>query len=129
MSKDKTNQNGITLIALIITIIVMLILVGVTVNVALNGSLFTKAQEAADQTKIEIAKEMLKEHVPIDKIIKFTGLTNEEIEKDFVKNEPTLGDSLQNDGNDKDVDKKSAQDKDDFVYPFGGWSNEENYKR
>ena len=27
------------------------------------------------------AKEMLKEHVPIDKIIKFTGLTNEEIEK------------------------------------------------
>ena len=55
--------------------------------------------------------------------------TNEKIEKDFVKNEPTLGDSLQNDGDDKDVDKKSAQDEDDFVYPFGGWSNEENYKR
>ena len=30
---------------------------------------------------IEQAKEMLKEHMPIDKIIKFTGLTNEEIEK------------------------------------------------
>ena len=70
--------------------------------------------------------------------VRFTGVaetlqslraTNEEIEKDFVKNEPTLGDSSQNDGDDKDVDKKSAQDEDDFVYPFGGWSNEENYKR
>lgn len=30
---------------------------------------------------IEIAKEMLKEKMPIDKIMKFTGLTNEEIEK------------------------------------------------
>lgn len=54
--------------------------------------------------------------------------TNEKIEKDFVKNEPTLGDSSQNDGDDND-EKKPAQDEDDFVYPFGGWSNEENYKR
>lgn len=30
---------------------------------------------------IEIAKEMLKEKMPIDKIMKFTGLTEEEIEK------------------------------------------------
>ncbi len=41
------KQNGITLIALIITIIVMLILVGVTVNVALNGGLFDTAKQAA----------------------------------------------------------------------------------
>ncbi len=69
--------------------------------------------------------------------VRFTGVaetlqslraTNEEIEKDFVKNEPTLGVPLQNDGDDND-EKKSAQDEDDFVYPFGGWSNEENYKR
>ena len=38
--KMLKKQNGITLIALIITVIVMLILVGVTVNVALNGGLF-----------------------------------------------------------------------------------------
>ena len=31
--------------------------------------------------KIEIAKEMLKEKMSIDKIMKFTGLTKEEIEK------------------------------------------------
>lgn len=33
------------------------------------------------KTKKEIVKAMLKEHMSIDKIIKFTGLTKEEIEK------------------------------------------------
>ena len=59
MEKLKTNQKGITLIALIITIIVMLILVVVTVTVALNGGLFDKADEAATLTTIEQEKEAL----------------------------------------------------------------------
>ena len=45
------KQNGITLIALIITIIVMLILVGVTINVALNGGLISTTQKAAKETE------------------------------------------------------------------------------
>ena len=45
------KQNGITLIALIITIIVMLILVGVTITVAINGGLFGTAKESAKKTK------------------------------------------------------------------------------
>ena len=57
------KQNGITLIALIITIIVMLILVGVTINVTLNGGLFTTAQKAADGTKKEAEKEQLLEAI------------------------------------------------------------------
>ena len=57
------KQNGITLIALIITIIIMLILVGVTINVALNGGLFTTAQNAADGTKKEAEKEQLLEAI------------------------------------------------------------------
>ena len=44
------KEQGITLIALIITIIVMLILVGVTVAFAMNGGLFRKAKEASDKT-------------------------------------------------------------------------------
>jgi len=52
------KQNGITLIALVITIIVMLILVGVSVTVALNGGLFATAKEAANETKTERDKEM-----------------------------------------------------------------------
>ena len=55
----RKKQNGITLIALIITIIIMLILVGVTVSVSLNGGLFSKAKEAGDKTVIESEKEIL----------------------------------------------------------------------
>ena len=57
--KKLNKQKGITLIALIITIIVMLILVGVTVNVALNGGLFSKAEEAGTKTKIAQIQEAL----------------------------------------------------------------------
>ena len=45
------GQKGITLVALVITIIVMLILVGVTISVAMNGGLFTKADDAAENTR------------------------------------------------------------------------------
>ena len=58
MSKDKTNQKGITLIALVITIIVMLILVGVSVTVALNGGLFSTAKEAAEGTATKRNEEL-----------------------------------------------------------------------
>ena len=40
------KQNGITLIALIITIIVMLILVAVTISIVLDGGIINKTQEA-----------------------------------------------------------------------------------
>ncbi len=53
------NNNGITLIALIITIIVMLILVGVSVTVALNGGLFNTAKKAVDKTEIASEKELI----------------------------------------------------------------------
>ena len=53
------KQKGITLIALIITIIVMLILVGVTINVALDGGLFSKAEEATELTTKAAEKEEL----------------------------------------------------------------------
>ena len=57
--KKLEKQNGITLIALIITIIVMLILVGVTVSVALNGGLFDTSKTATTQTQLELEKEAL----------------------------------------------------------------------
>ena len=57
--KRSINQNGITLIALIITIIVMLILVAVTINVALNGDLFKQAKSASEETQKQADKEIL----------------------------------------------------------------------
>lgn len=65
MKKLKT-QNGITLIALIITIIIMLILVSVAVSSTINGGLFTKAREA--NFKMELGK--YKEEFEINKIVK-----------------------------------------------------------
>ena len=52
------NNNGITLIALIITIIVMLILVAVTINMAVNGGLFGYAGNAAKDTETAKQKEL-----------------------------------------------------------------------
>ena len=81
------KQNGITLIALIITIIVMLILVGVTVTVALNGGLFTTAKEAAKGTETERNKEIALsgEEVEIDGIV-YASM------EDYLNNNPKLPD-------------------------------------
>ena len=47
--KQKIQERGITLIALVVTIIILLILAGVTLNIALSDNgLFNKAKKAAD---------------------------------------------------------------------------------
>ena len=81
------KQNGITLVALIITIIVILILVGVTVTVALNGGLFTTAKEAAKGTETERNKEIALsgEEVEIDGIV-YASM------EDYLNNNPKLPD-------------------------------------
>ncbi len=57
MKNLKKTQNGITLIALVITIIVMLLLVAVTVTTVLNGGLFNYAGKAARETNEAIEAE------------------------------------------------------------------------
>ena len=51
----RKNQ-GITLIALIITIIIMLILVAVTIDVAIDGKLFDTAKDAVDKTNDKVGE-------------------------------------------------------------------------
>ena len=47
----KTNENGITLIALVVTIVVLLILAGITITyVMADGGIFDSAKTAASQT-------------------------------------------------------------------------------
>jgi len=53
----KQNENGITLIALIITIIVMLILVAVTVTTVVQSGLFGHASNATKKWDAEQNKE------------------------------------------------------------------------
>ena len=57
--ENAKKQTGITLIALIITIIVMLILVAVSVTVAINGGLFNKTKQAAEEMEIGAEKDIL----------------------------------------------------------------------
>ena len=59
----KKNQ-GITLIALVITIIVMLILVAVTITIAVNGGLFDYAKKAAADTNTRIEEEQEFANIP-----------------------------------------------------------------
>ena len=49
--KNSRKNQGITLVALVITIIIMLILVTVTITIALNGGLFEYAGKAASETQ------------------------------------------------------------------------------
>lgn len=57
----KTENDAITLIALIITMIVLLILAGVTLNMVMGDSgIFSKANTAKEQTNIADATENLK---------------------------------------------------------------------
>ena len=50
--KEKTQERGITLIALVVTIVILLILAGVTLNIALSDNgLFNKAKKAAEDYK------------------------------------------------------------------------------
>lgn len=72
----NTRENGITLIALIITIIVMLILVGVTVNVALNGGLFDTTKKAAIETRAAEVDEKATEWKALRETDKYSGTTN-----------------------------------------------------
>ena len=51
------KNNGITLIALIITIIIMLILVAVSISILINSGLIGKAKEGAQKTKTAYEQE------------------------------------------------------------------------
>ena len=45
------RQNGITLVALVITIIILLILAGISIATLSNTQLFTNAQKAKNETE------------------------------------------------------------------------------
>ena len=53
------KQNGITLVALVITIIILLILAGISIGALTNEGLFQKAQDAKTKTDESIANEQI----------------------------------------------------------------------
>lgn len=83
----KTNkQNGITIIALVVTIILMLILASVTINVVIDGGLFGYAKNAKDNTEIASEKETVQKAVLIAESTSKTGrITVDEMQKAINK--------------------------------------------
>lgn len=57
LKETAKNENGITLVVLIITIIVMLILVGIALTVALKGDLFNLAKRTSVETRASMVEE------------------------------------------------------------------------
>ena len=59
--KQKLQERGITLIALVVTIIILLVLAGVTLNIALSDNgLFSKAKEATEDYNDKSIEEKIK---------------------------------------------------------------------
>ena len=64
MKRQKKKENGITLIALVISIIVMLILAGVSLNATVGeNGIITRAQEAAEASKKASIIEEIQSHL------------------------------------------------------------------
>ena len=73
----KKNQ-GITLIALIITIIILLILVGVSINLAIKGDLFGSAQKAVSGTNAKVNEQQTR----VDELMDELGRVDEQQKQD-----------------------------------------------
>ena len=89
--KKNLQQEGITLIALVVTIVILLILAGVTIaTVTGNNGLFSKAKQAT----VEYEKEALKEEMRLailDKELEKSGeITRRRIIRYFRKISETL---------------------------------------
>ncbi len=79
----KKNQNGITLIALVITIIVLLILAGVSIAMLTGeNGILKQAVRAGDETKLAEQKEQV--------TIAINALTSEFYEKKYVEQNTTI---------------------------------------
>ena len=72
------RNEGITLIALIITIIILLILVGVSINLAIKGNLFGSAEKAVSGTNDKTAQEQTR----VDELMGELGRVEEQQRQD-----------------------------------------------
>ena len=74
----QNRNEGITLIALIITIIILLILVGVSINLAIKGDLFGSAEKAVEGTNDKTAQEQTR----VDELMGELGRVEEQQRQD-----------------------------------------------
>ena len=82
----QNRNEGITLIALIITIIILLILVGVSINLAIKGDLFGSAEKAVSGTNDKTAQEQTRVDELMGELDKVEKQQKEQEEAEKQKN-------------------------------------------
>ena len=89
MKQKLKNEEGITLVALVITIIVLLILAGVTLSMVMGESgIFGKANNAKEKTQLSNAEETIKLAVLENQVKSVSGdvaLTNDQLKEEIAK--------------------------------------------
>ena len=79
----RVKENGITLIALVVTIVVLLILAGVSISMLTgNNGIITQAQNAKNKTEEAEEKEKIQLAV-LDAISKENDLTEENLQEEI----------------------------------------------
>ena len=92
MRKIKSNRNGITLIALVITIVVLIILASVAITLSLgDNGIFKKATKAKENTQLAQNEESMQIAETTNSIDKITGSSRDTVtiskdEYDKLKN-------------------------------------------
>ena len=103
-NKELTKQNGITLIALVVTIIVLLILAGVTITLVLGeNGIIAKAQRAKSATDEASAKEAVELAVGYVQAEAYTNNLNQEgiraaLQEELQKTDANATVSINGDG-------------------------------
>ncbi len=104
-NKNKLNNKGITLIALIVTIIILLILAGVVINLAIgNNGLINTTNEAAFKTKLS----QISEEYTLYKTGQILEATMQGTEAQVINAGETLKQIIQNEDYEIDVYEDSV---------------------
>ena len=117
MKQKFKNEQGITLVALVITIIVLLILAGVTLSMVMGDSgIFGKANSAKEKTKLSNAEEIIKLAVLENKVNKASGdtaLSDDELKAEIIKKLTEQGYTV--DGSNVNYDGDKTIDIEDYL--------------
>ena len=81
----KTNQKGITLVALVITVIIFLILAGISISALTNQGLFGKAQEAKKESEIANIKEQIQLEIYQKQLFNTGSISDQELKSILEK--------------------------------------------
>lgn len=113
--KVKSNTNGITMVALVVTILVLIIITSVSIGALYNDDgIFRKASMANEVYNREKARTALEITLKDASILKYssTGLTNAKLNEMLSEIGTVIGDEITIDGFTYTIDRNKLEIKD-----------------